>query len=98
MSKNVSVAEWVKTPGQRAVEQAAKLGKEAFIRGALRVPALDPNLPALLAGSGRIGASIPILNAWLRAWDLANLAPAKPCGCSPHSGCSCASGFDNNCQ
>lgn len=49
---------------------AADAGKAAFHRGALRVPALDAAIKPLLVGN----ECLPVLTAWLKAWDTANLA------------------------
>ena len=52
---------------------AAVLGTIAFNSGIKRIPAMDKSLMPLLA-SNEIGEGIPVLEAWLHAWDLANLA------------------------
>jgi len=57
---------------------AATLGTLAFKRGDLRVPAADPAVMELLEGNA-VGDGIPVLGAWLAAWDAANL-------CKPASG------------
>lgn len=55
------------------IATAEVLGTLAFKAGKPRIPALDKDLLALLAGH-KVGEGIPVLNAWLRNWDLANLA------------------------
>lgn len=59
--------------------QAGELGKIAFEAGKKRVPAQDAGVMPLLKGL-QAGQSLPILDAWLKAWDKANLAPAAPVG------------------
>lgn len=54
------------------IEQAAQLGKEAFEAGKMRVPVLDPALLKLLADN-RTADTLAVLQAWVRAWDAANL-------------------------
>lgn len=56
-------------------ERAAQLGKAAFEAGKARVPAHDAAVLELLKGKP-VGDkdTLPILKAWLRAWDKANLA------------------------
>lgn len=50
------------------------LGQEAFARGALRVPAMDPAVaPALEDLPVGLGAA-DMLEGWLQGWDVANLA------------------------
>lgn len=61
----------MKTPTKVIVAQV--LGQKAFVNGAKRVPAHDPELMTLLAGN-EVGQGIPVLDAWLRGWDEANLA------------------------
>lgn len=58
-------------------EKAYKLGVAAFKNGAKRIPALDKHLLAMIerAGSRPVGASVPVLDAWLKGWDDANLFP-----------------------
>lgn len=53
--------------------QAEALGRAACAAGAPNVPALDPQLRALLAGN-KIGEGRPVLAAWLRGWGEASLA------------------------
>lgn len=60
------------TVTETKVVAAAVLGTLAFNAGMKRVPALDKNIKPLLAGN-KIGEGIPVLNAWLKAWDDANL-------------------------
>ena len=55
----------------RQAFEAALLGRKAFLRGGPRVPAYDAALKPLLIGKG--GDGIPVLTAWTRAWDAANL-------------------------
>lgn len=58
-------------------EVAAALGKESFENGLMRTPAHDPKLMNLLKGRA-VGESAPILSAWLKAWDKANLSAPIP--------------------
>ena len=63
-------------PQAELIAQAAKLGAEAFRAGVKRVPATHQALMDLLKihGAGQpVGWSIPMLDAWLNAWDSANL-------------------------
>lgn len=60
------------------IECACRLGRAAFKAGKPRIPALDVDLKPLLAMSTGIGASIPILDAWIDAWTQANLAAPIP--------------------
>jgi hypothetical protein len=55
------------------LKQANQLGTAAFSRGAMRVPAQDIDLQPLFEGI-QVGQANEILIAWLRAWDIANLA------------------------
>jgi len=52
---------------------AAALGAQAFADGRMRVPALDPAICAHIKGKDTAGV-IAALDAWLKAWDRANLA------------------------
>ncbi len=52
-------------------EYAARLGREAFKAGRMRVPVLDPAFCALLKGQPKV---LPLLDAWLHAWDRENLS------------------------
>lgn len=54
------------------IEQSSQLGKAAFERGAKRVPAQDPDFCKALYGQN--GNTLPMLKAWISAWDKANLA------------------------
>lgn len=60
------------------IEHACRLGRAAFKAGKPRVPALDADLKPLLAMSTVIGASIPLLDAWIDAWTQASLAAPIP--------------------
>lgn len=51
---------------------AAVLGTIAFNEGR-SVPCFDPKLMDLLNGL-RVGEGLPVLKAWTRSWDAANLA------------------------
>ncbi len=55
------------------VKRATELGKAAFEDGRSRVAAWDKDLMAMLAGN-QVGEGLPIIEAWVRAWDTANLA------------------------
>jgi hypothetical protein len=50
-----------------------KASREAFERGDMRVPAQDFRMSNLLKGF-QVGESIPVLDAWLKGWDNANIA------------------------
>lgn len=58
------------------IELAGKLGRAAFERGAMCVPALDQALGELLKGSGN--DCLPLITAWSKAWHAANLAAPMP--------------------
>ena len=53
------------------VDEAYKLGKEAFIAGEPRAPALIPDCIALIYNDD--SNSIDILRAFLIGWDWANI-------------------------
>jgi len=54
---------------------AQVLGTIAYNEGRSRAPALDPDMMQMVAdGDNVVGSSIWILAAFLRGWDLANLA------------------------
>ena len=55
------------------IQRAAELGAKAFERGAKCVPALDAEIMDLIRGK-KVGAGLPIWDAWTRAWTMANLA------------------------
>ncbi len=50
------------------------LGGEAFKKGILCVPALDPALKPQLKGLGIGKPAIRVLKAWIAGWTKANLA------------------------
>lgn len=54
------------------ITKAKAAGKAAFEAGKIRTPALDANLDPLLRNC-QPGEGIKVLNAWLRAFDDANL-------------------------
>lgn len=62
-------------PTEADIKRAAAevLGHMAFKNGKTRVPAHDANVLELLKGN-KIGEGIPVLTAWLRGWDNANLS------------------------
>lgn len=60
---------------QNKIVAAAVYGTMAFNAGMKRIPALDKNIKALLVGN-EIGDGLPILKAWTKAWDDANLCAA----------------------
>jgi hypothetical protein len=64
------------------VPQAEALGRAAFEADKKRIPAQDPAVLPLLAGL-QVGEGLPILNAWLRGWDRANLAAPVPAQARP---------------
>lgn len=54
------------------IDGARAAGRAAFEAGAPRIPALVPGLTeAVCNGAGTV---CELLDAWLRGWDLANLA------------------------
>ncbi len=55
------------------IQRAADLGTKAFERGASCVPALDAGIIDLIRGK-KVGTTLPIWDAWTRAWTVANLA------------------------
>lgn len=57
---------------------AAVLGTIAFNNGKAATPALDADLMNVIAQheNKEIGASIPIMKAWINSWHAANLAKA----------------------
>ena len=58
---------------QLCLEDAAALGRHAFARGLTCIPHLDmKNLTHLIRGR-QVGESIPVLDAWIQAWTIANL-------------------------
>ena len=52
---------------------AAVYGTLAFKNGIMRAPAMDKNIDQLLAGN-QVGEGLPVLKAWIKAWDCANLS------------------------
>jgi hypothetical protein len=57
-----------------AIETARAFGKKAFHDGKKRIPAHDAELMKLIGETSTgIGSSLPLLNAWLKAWDVENL-------------------------
>lgn len=61
------------------IDKARDLGSNAFHTGAMRIPAIDHDFNSLLHGKRRTAQeAIELLNAWLGAWDKANLeAPVE---------------------
>ncbi len=57
--------------------KAADLGRKAFHAGKMRVPAWDAELGSMYAGR-TVKQVIDMLDAWLKAWDTANLAAPVP--------------------
>lgn len=59
------------------IGKAAELGAAAFAKGLIRVPALDSDFHTFLFGrNAKVKGDatvIELLNAWLRAWDEANI-------------------------
>jgi len=49
---------------QVKIKSAYRLGRQAFITGKDRVPALDPELIKMLTEPD----NLPIIQAWLRGW------------------------------
>lgn len=63
----------VEVPAQDKEALAYELGKKAFADGKKRVPALDADFnEQVIKGSGN--DTVKYLDAWLKAWDEANLA------------------------
>ena len=61
------------TTDELNIKAAAQvLGQQAFVNGKMRVFALDQKAVSLLAGN-KIGQGLPIIKAWIRGWDEANL-------------------------
>ena len=66
-------------PAKEAAVAAGRFGAAAFARGATRIPAQDPGFTTFLAANAKQpGEATPLLDAWLKAWDQANLT--KPVG------------------
>jgi hypothetical protein len=61
------------TTNKAGIEAAEQAGRAAFAAGIIRAPALDAAVAKLLAGRTG-GEQVPVLLAWLRGWDRANLA------------------------
>ena len=61
---------------ETAIITAAVLGTIAFNEGRSAVPAHDPELLKVIGQHEKkeMGASIPILKAWIASWHAANLA------------------------
>jgi hypothetical protein len=58
---------------QLCVDDARALGRHAFARGVTCVPHFDmANLAPLLKGR-QVGEGIPVLEAWISGWTVANL-------------------------
>lgn len=57
-------------------EKAAKLGAEAFHAGKPRNP--TPDIVKLLEPGAPMGSSIPLFDAWTKAWDRENLKAPVP--------------------
>lgn len=61
------------------INRAAELGRAAFARGAMRVPANDPAVIVLVREcSTDAKLTSKMLDSWLRAWDIANMAEPVP--------------------
>jgi hypothetical protein len=62
-----------------AIRAASAAGRAAFERGAMAVPRCDPALMQLLReNADDPGISIPLLDAWSRAWHAANIEAPVP--------------------
>lgn len=62
-----------------ALKAASAAGKAAFERGAKAIPIHDPALMQILRENpGEMGACIPFLDAWSKAWHSANVAAPVP--------------------
>lgn len=57
------------------IEQASKLGKQAFLQGKSSTPIQDKELVKLISENPdkTIGASTPIIDAWIKSWHKANV-------------------------
>ena len=53
------------------IEQARQLGEKAFQEGAIKAPAQDPELLAMLEGN-QVGEGIPLLKAWQQGYHQMN--------------------------
>lgn len=60
---------------QTAIMTASVLGTMAFNNGKAATPSLDSDLMNIIAQheNKEIGASIPIIKAWINSWHAANL-------------------------
>lgn len=63
-------------PTKKEKQQAQELGKQAFLDGKSGIPCLDKNLTPLLKGR-IVGEGAPLLKAWSRGWDIANINQEK---------------------
>lgn len=62
-----------------AIKAASAAGRAAFERGAMAVPRCDPALMQILReNADGPGISIPLLDAWSRAWHAANIEAPVP--------------------
>lgn len=59
------------------IKKAGELGEKAFKDGKKRIPVHDPELLKLFEGF-QVGEGIAPTNAWLKAWDKANLSAPIP--------------------
>ncbi|MFA6903349.1 MAG: hypothetical protein WC236_09725 [Gallionellaceae bacterium] len=61
---------------QTCTTAAETFGMIAFASGIKAVPALDKNIMEMVANNPNktVGASLPLLKAWIRGWNKANLA------------------------
>jgi len=68
---------WVAVPEGRmtSVPDACGMGRDAFARGAKRVPAWDADFCATIVGRDD---TLARLGEWLRGWDEANVAAPVP--------------------
>lgn len=72
-SKRSAVVLVMPTNTKERRETLEAAGRAAYAAGRMRAPGLDPALRGLLQGVPG-SAQTPLLAAWLRGWDAANLA------------------------
>lgn len=60
-------------------QEAENLGMAAYASGIKAAPYLDSNLMKMITNNSdnKVGSSLPLLKAWRRGWQKANLAPAQ---------------------
>ena len=72
---NRELKELTSTAKDVSIKKSYQSGKIAFDKGIKRTPMMDKDFMATLEG-GEVGSSTPLMEAWYKGWDEANLRPS----------------------